>query len=177
MIATRLLEHARDTRSASRTQRSQLTIASRHLLAARQAFESKAIRRRYLEAEELALVMACGYLGVLVGGERGRRRRADRIGGIGRANLSVRVLFQEPRQHAIELVRIDGLGEMVIESRDARGLFVVVLSPAGECNQHGVATPGFEPHPPRDLISAHARHADVDDRGMRPFAGAELKGF
>ena len=41
VIATRLLEHARDTRSASRTQRSQLTIASRHLLAARQAFESE----------------------------------------------------------------------------------------------------------------------------------------
>ena len=64
---------------------------------------------------------------------------------------------------------------MIVEAGGARGLFVRVLAPARERNQHGMATPGFEAHAARDLVPAHARHADVDDGGTRPLACRDLE--
>src|SRR5687767_9502146 len=66
-------------------------------------------------------------------------------------------------QYAFDVFRIHGLGQVLIETGGLRGLFVLFLTPAGERNEYRIAAPRFEPHAPRDFVSAHAGHADVDD--------------
>jgi hypothetical protein len=54
-------------------------------------------------------------------------------------------------------------------------LFVLLLAPAGERNEYGVTAPGFQAHAARDLMSAHARHSNVDDRGARTVARSDFQ--
>ena len=43
-----------------------------------------------------------------------------------------------------------------------------ILSPPGDCDDHGGATPGAFPDPARNFVAVHARHPDVHEHHMRP---------
>ena len=70
--------------------------------------------------------------------------------------------FSTPAQH----VRIHGLGEVLIESGIGRALLVIRLAPAGQRHQHQVAAPRRGANPARELVTVHARHADVEQRDV-----------
>ena len=67
------------------------------------------------------------------------------------------------------------LREVLIKAGGSGGLFVILLPPPGERDQDRIAAPGFEAHAPSDFMTAHVRHADVDNRGTGSIARCYLK--
>jgi hypothetical protein len=71
---------------------------------------------------------------------------------------------------ARQRIRIDGLGQMFIESRFDRPAFILGLSPTRYCTQGGVRAEFARPNLTRDLVSIHLRHANVEKHDIRTVA-------
>src|ERR1700691_3466803 len=80
-------------------------------------------------------------------------------------------------QHLLQLIGIDGLGEMVIKPGGQRSAPVLFLAPAGECDEHSRRSPGFRSNTTSDFVAAQAWHPQVDHTYVRPMLPDQFQRF
>jgi hypothetical protein len=70
---------------------------------------------------------------------------------------------QVPFQNFLHQVRVDGLGEMSIESGHSGPFLVLRLPPTGQGDQVGALSPVLVPDRTGNFVAVEIRHSDIED--------------
>src|SRR5689334_5239963 len=81
--------------------------------------------------------------------------------------LRIRAIDADRFDQRTDLLRIERLDQMVIETRHGTALAIAGLSPSSQCDEHHIIEAALLPHPPRDFVAVHARHADIEEDDFR----------